>query len=63
MAVVCNGLDETSAVDRYRCMPLSESVVGGFGGELTILDPSEWGRDLSTLNDAAGNMRCPLAIP
>lgn len=63
MAIVCNGLDETSSADRYRCMPLSESVVGGFGGELTILDPSEWGGDLSMLNEAAGNAQCPLVMP
>jgi hypothetical protein len=58
VAVVCNGLAEASATGRYKCAPLSDITVGGFGGELTILDPGEWGEDLSTVIDAAGNPQC-----
>lgn len=63
LAVVCNGVAEAATTGRYRCMQLPERMVGGFGGELTILDPGEWGEDLSTIGDAAGNPQCPLAMP
>lgn len=58
LAVVCNGLSEGEAHNNYRCMPLSDNVVGGFGSELDLLDLSKWG-DLSEIHEAYGQAQCP----
>ena len=58
VAVVCNGLSNSSERKQYQCMPLSDTVVGGFGSELDLLDLSKWS-DLSEVHDAYGNAQCP----
>lgn len=54
LAVVCNGLANGQG---YRCMPLSNTGVGGFGSELDLVDLSQWG-SLSDEQEAYGNMQC-----
>lgn len=62
LAVVCNGLDDTDSTKAdYGCMPISETIVGGFGAELDLLDLEKWG-DVSVAFDAYGNPQCPVAI-
>ena len=60
-AVVCNGLVDSSERQHYDCVPLSDTVVGGFGPELDLLDLSKWG-DLSKVHDAYGNAQCPIKM-
>ena len=58
LAVVCNGLSNSSERKHYQCMPLSDTTVGGFGNELDLLDSSKWG-DLSEIHDVYGKTQCP----
>ena len=57
LAVVCNGLGERQDGKDYHCTPLSDTVVGGFGSELDLIDLSQWG-SLSDEQEAYGNMQC-----